>query len=48
MAGVAVGHLRNCDITPLHDDGALRFHPRCYYRPDEHSPTKTWPAWSRA
>jgi hypothetical protein len=22
----------------------LRFHPRCYYRPDEHSPTETWPA----
>src|SRR5258708_10898446 len=24
--------------------GALRFHPCCYYRPDEHSPTETWPA----
>ena len=23
---------------------SLRFHPRCYYRPDEHSPTETWPA----
>jgi hypothetical protein len=22
----------------------LRFHPRCYYRPDEHSSTETWPA----
>ena len=22
----------------------LRFHPRCYYRPDEHRPTETWPA----
>jgi hypothetical protein len=22
----------------------LRFHPRCYYRPDEDSPTETWPA----
>ena len=37
-------YLRNRGITPLHDDGALRFHPRCYYRPDEHSPTETWPA----
>jgi hypothetical protein len=37
-------YLRNRDITPLHDDGALRFHPHCYYRPDEHSPTETWPA----
>jgi hypothetical protein len=24
--------------------GSLRFHPRCYYRPDEHLPTETWPA----
>jgi hypothetical protein len=37
-------YLRNRGITPLHDDGALRFHPRCYYRPDEHSPTEIWPA----
>ena len=37
-------YLRNRGITPLHDDSALRFHPRCYYRPDEHSPTETWPA----
>ena len=31
-------------ITPAHDDGALRFHPRCYYRPDDYAPTETWPA----
>ena len=37
-------YLRNRAITPLHDDGALRFHPRCYYRPDDYSPTETWPA----
>jgi Toprim domain-containing protein len=37
-------YLRNRGITPLHEDGALRFHPRCYCRPDEHSPTETWPA----
>ena len=37
-------YLLNRGITPLHDGGALRFHPRCYYRPDEHSPTETWPA----
>lgn len=37
-------YLRNRGITPLHDDGALRFHPRCYYRPDDYSPTETWPA----
>jgi hypothetical protein len=37
-------YLRNRGITALHEDGALRFHSRCYYRPDEHSPTETWPA----
>jgi hypothetical protein len=37
-------YLHNRGITPLHEDGALRFHPRCYYRPDEHSPTEIWPA----
>ncbi|MBB2199726.1 MAG: toprim domain-containing protein [Gluconacetobacter sp.] len=37
-------YLRRRDMTLLHGTGALRFHPRCYYRPDEHSPTQTWPA----
>ena len=37
-------YLRNRGITALHEGGALRFHPRCYYRPDEHAPTETWPA----
>ena len=37
-------YLRNRGIKAVHDAGALRFHPRCYYRPDEHSPTETWPA----
>jgi hypothetical protein len=37
-------YLRNRGITPLHEDGTLRFHPRCYYRPDEHLPTEIWPA----
>lgn len=31
-------------IKAIHDAGALRFHPRCYYRPDDSSPTETWPA----
>ncbi len=31
-------------ITSLSGATALRFHPRCYYRPDEHSPTEIWPA----
>ena len=37
-------YLRNRGITDLHGTGSIRFHPRCYYRPDEHSPTETWPA----
>jgi tetratricopeptide (TPR) repeat protein len=28
----------------VHHSGSLRFHPRCYYRPDEHLPTEIWPA----
>jgi hypothetical protein len=37
-------YLCNRGIKAVHDAGALRFHPRCYYRPDEHSTTETWPA----
>lgn len=37
-------YLRNRGIKNLRDTGSLRFHPRCYYRSDEHSPTETWPA----
>jgi len=45
IAGTVVeAYLRNRGITALPGTGNLRFHPRCYYRPDEHSPTETWPA----
>jgi len=37
-------YLRNRGITALHGTGSIRFHPRCYYRPDDHGPTETWPA----
>ena len=37
-------YLRRRGITALHGTGNLRFHPRCYYRPDPDSPTQTWPA----
>lgn len=37
-------YLRNRGIAALPGTGNLRFHPRCYYRPDEHGPTETWPA----
>jgi len=37
-------YLRNRGITALHETGNLRFHPRCYYRPNDHGPTEIWPA----
>ncbi|WP_413430600.1 toprim domain-containing protein [Brevundimonas phoenicis] len=37
-------YLQERGITDLRGTGSLHFHPRCYYRPDEHSPTETWPA----
>ena len=45
IAGTIVDtYLRTRGITALHGGGALRFHPRCYYRPDADAPTETWPA----
>lgn len=45
IAGTLVEtYLRQRGITVLHGTGSLRFHPRCYFRPDEHSPTEAWPA----
>jgi hypothetical protein len=37
-------YLRKRGITALHGTGSLRFHPRCYYRPEDDGPTETWPA----
>ena len=45
IAGTIVeAYLRTRGITTLHGTGALRFHPRCYYRPDRYAPTEAWPA----
>lgn len=41
---IVEAYLRGRGITALHGTGNLRFHPRCYYRPDPYSPTETWPA----
>ena len=41
---IAEAYLRNRGITALHATTSLRFHPRCYLRPDDHAPTQTWPA----
>lgn len=40
---LAETYLRRRGITLLHGTGNLRFHPRCYYKPDD-GPTETWPA----
>jgi hypothetical protein len=41
---LAEAYLRNRGITALRGAGALRFHPRCYYRPHDGAPIETWPA----
>src|ERR1700737_4475618 len=37
-------YLRRRGITEFHGVDGLRFHPRCYYRPEADAPTETWPA----
>jgi len=41
---LAATYLRHRGITALHDIGALRFHPHCYYREDRHADRESWPA----
>jgi hypothetical protein len=41
---IAETYLRKRGITAMHEICALRFHPRCYYRPDVDAPTEIWPA----
>ncbi len=41
---LAEAYLHERGIVTVHHAGALRFHPRCYYRPDEHAQTEAWPA----
>jgi Toprim domain len=41
---IAETYLRKRSITALPEAAALRFHPRCYYRPDADAPTEVWPA----
>jgi hypothetical protein len=43
-ATLAETYLRRRRITAVCGLTALRFHPRCYYRPDDDGPTETWPA----
>jgi hypothetical protein len=41
---IAETYLHQRGIAYLDDVASLRFHPRCYYRPDASSPTESWPA----
>jgi hypothetical protein len=41
---LAETYLRGRGIVALAPGDPLRFHPRCYYRADEDSPTEAWPA----
>jgi len=41
---LAQAYLNGRRITTLPHGDPLRFHPRCYYRPNEDSPTEIWPA----
>jgi Toprim domain len=41
---IAERYLRTRGISVLCDTTSLRFHPRCYYKPDPDLPTETWPA----
>jgi hypothetical protein len=41
---LAGSYLRQRGITLVHGLGALRFHPRCYYRPGDGGPMEVWPA----
>lgn len=41
---IAETYLRRRGITGVRTLSALRFHPRCYYRPHEDASNETWPA----
>ncbi|MGP2494292.1 DUF7146 domain-containing protein [Mesorhizobium sp. PUT5] len=41
---LAEAYFRNRGITALHGTASLRFHPRCYYRSDDHAPRQILPA----
>ncbi|SFE00069.1 DUF7146 domain-containing protein [Salipiger profundus] len=41
---LAETYLRQRGIADLHGRANLRFHPTCYWRPEDNGPTETWPA----
>ncbi|UFZ02609.1 toprim domain-containing protein [Bradyrhizobium ontarionense] len=43
-ATLGEAYLRNRGIDPLVSAAALRFHPQCFYRPEDATTVETWPA----
>ena len=41
---IAETYLRRRGVPDCRNLKPLRFHPRCFYRPDDSSPSQTWPA----
>ncbi len=41
---IAETYLRRRGVATCRDFNSLRFHPRCFYRPDDGISTETWPA----
>ena len=41
---LALRYLHGRGIVTVVNGDPLRFHPRCYYRPNDDRPTETWPA----
>ena len=41
---LAQSYLVDRGVTHIEGLNSLRFHPRCYYRPNDRNPTETWPA----
>jgi hypothetical protein len=41
---LAQSYLVDRGVTHIEGLNSLRFHPRCYYRPNDQDPTETWPA----
>ena len=44
IGSTAEAYLRGRGITDLRQTANLRFHPNCYWRPEDDGTTETWPA----
>lgn len=44
IGNIAEAYLRGRGITDLRQTANLRFHPNCYWRPEDAGPTQAWPA----